>query len=78
MPTRLARAAVVAMAFTAIAPGAAFRTASATTGVGIRPAVVAPIEQETLRSILQHLLQSVRDQIRRKVMGEPPKPEPGK
>jgi hypothetical protein len=66
------------MAFTAIAPGAASRTASAATGAGMLPAVVAPIEQETLRNILQHLLLSVRDQIRRKIIGEPPKPEPGK
>ena len=78
MPTRLARAAVVAMAFTAMAPGATSRTASAATGAVMLSAVVAPIEQETLRNILQHLLQSVRDQIRRKIIGEPPKPEPGK
>ena len=76
MPTKFARAGIFAMAFLAIASGAAFKPASlAATSAGAIPAVAASIEQETIRTIIQHLLQGVRDQIRRKIVGEAPKPE---
>lgn len=76
MPTKFARAAIVAMAFLAVASGAAFKPRSlAATSAGAMPAMAAPIEQETIRTIIQHILQGVRDQIRRKIVGETPKPE---
>ena len=75
MPTRFARAAVVAIAFGAIASGSVFRTAAAA-GVGAVPAVAMPIERETIRNAIQQLLQGIRDQIRRKIIGEPPRLEP--